>query len=178
MSTSLKFPIGEYLSNKNPSATEVSNWIKVIGDFPQDLNNVCAGITADQLKWKYRPDGWSVKQVIHHCADSHMNSVIRFKLALTEETPIIRPYQEKVWAELSDSLDNDIEPSLQIIEGLHKKWVLLLQGLSTDDLKRDYIHPEHGRKINLAETIGIYAWHCRHHLAHIKNGIESEGRYN
>jgi hypothetical protein len=107
-----------------------------------------------------------------------MNSLIRFKLALTENTPIIRPYYEDKWANLIDSLDENIEPSLRLLSGLHEKWSLLLKNLTKTELKLEFIHPEHGERFNLAENIGNYAWHCNHHLVHVKNGIESEGKYN
>lgn len=174
----LKFPIGEYAPNRNPDKETLNKWIKVIEDFPVKLESLTAGVSLEKLNWNYRPGGWTVKQVIHHCADSHMNSIIRFKLALTEDTPTIRPYHEDKWAELIDAQDDDIENSIKLLNGLHKKWVILLRNLSKEQLELEYIHPEHGKRFNLAETIGIYAWHCNHHLAHVKNGLESKGKYN
>ena len=174
----LKFPIGEYQPNKKPSADLLEKWIREIEEFPSKLKHLTKNIQPEKLNWKYRPSGWSVKQVIHHCADSHMNSIIRFKLALTEETPTIRPYYEDRWAELIDSRDNHIEDSIKILTGLHKKWGILLRNLTKEQLDLEFIHPEHGQTFNLAETIGNYAWHCNHHLAHVKNGIESGGKYN
>ena len=107
-----------------------------------------------------------------------MNSFIRFKLALTEDMPIIKPYYEDRWAELIDSKDDDISYSLNLLSGLHKKWIILLKSLTDKQMRLEFIHPEHGEKFNLAETIGNYAWHCNHHLAHIKNAIDSNGKYN
>ena len=174
----LKFPIGEYISNVNPSKELINSWIKDIEDFPSKVEGLTKNISTEQLNWKYRPGGWTVKQVIHHCADSHMNSIIRFKLALTEESPTIRPYFEDRWAELVDSHDDDISDSVSLLKGLHKKWVVLLKSLNDNDLKRDFIHPEHGKRFNLADNIGVYAWHCNHHFAHMKNGLDSKGEYN
>ena len=174
----LKYPIGKYTPNKAPGDQQLQQWINEIEHFPSKVEELTRGISVETLNWKYRPDGWTIKQVIHHCADSHMNSIIRFKLALTEDTPAIRPYYEDKWARLTDSLSDDIEDSLTLLKALHKKWILLLKGLSKEDLKREFIHPEYGTKINLAQNIGIYAWHCRHHLAHIRSGINSEGKYN
>ncbi len=174
----LKYPIGTYVPNKTPSTALLEKWMTEIEEFPVKLKTLTKNCSVKQLNWKYRPNGWCVKQVIHHCTDSHMNSVIRFKLALTEEMPIIRPYFEDQWVVLTDSLDDNIEASIQILTGLHKKWALLLRSLTKEQLDLEYIHPEHGKKFNLAETIGSYAWHCHHHFTHIKNGIESEGKYN
>jgi hypothetical protein len=174
----LKFPIGKYSPNKNPSNTELKIWIETIEAFPAQVEQLVAATTSEQLNWKYRPDGWMVKQVIHHCADSHMNSLIRFKLALTEDTPVIRPYYEDRWANLEDGLTTEIEESLVLLKGMHKKWTRLLKSLTKDQLKMEFVHPEHGLQFNIAETIGSYAWHCKHHLAHIKNGLNSTGKYN
>jgi len=174
----LKFPIGEYVPNKNPDGALLKQWIKEIEEFPSKVEHLAKDISVAQLNWKYRPDGWTVKQVIHHCADSHMNCLIRFKLALTEETPTIKPYFEDRWAKLPDYEENDITDSLILLKILHKKLGTLLKGLTEDQLQLSFIHPEHNRKFTLAETIGMYAWHSNHHLAHIKNGIETEGKYN
>jgi hypothetical protein len=174
----LKFPIGEYVPNKNPNKDLINEWISDIETFPNQIKNLTANLSTEKLNWSYRPNGWNIKQVVHHCSDSHINSFIRFKLALTEDKPTIKPYFEDRWAELTDSQDNNIEHSLQLINGLHKKWVILLKSLTDEELKLEFIHPEHGKKFNLAETIGVYSWHCKHHLAHIKNAIESEGKYN
>jgi hypothetical protein len=173
----LKFPIGKYNTTYTPSEPLIKQWIKDIEAFPETVEALTTGISNEALLWNYRPDGWNVKQVIHHCADSHMNAVIRFKLALTEDTPTIRPYFEERWAELSDTLNNDICDSIMLLKGLHKKWGTLLTRLTAEQLKLAFIHPEQGRKITLQENIGIYAWHCNHHLAHIKNGIASKGKY-
>ena len=163
----LKFPIGKYTSINNPDKKVINNWIDDIERFPSRIKELVTGIQDSQLNLRYRPEGWTVKQVIHHCADSHMNSFIRFKLALTEESPTIKPYFEERWAELADAKNLDIEPSLMLLEGLHKRWVILLKSLKAEDFQKVFIHPQHGKSFTLAENIGIYAWHCNHHLAHV-----------
>ncbi len=174
----LKFPIGEYIPDKKPSKVLLQQWIEDIERFPERVEQLVKHISSEKLSWKYRPNGWMVKQVIHHCADSHMNSIIRFKLAMTEDSPTIRPYYEDRWAKLDDSLTDEIEESLMLLKGLHSKWVRLLKSLTEEQLEMEFIHPEHELKFNIAENIGNYAWHCNHHLAHIKNGINSMGKFN
>ena len=126
----LKFPIGEYIPNKSPNETLLQQWIEDIELFPAKVEDLIKDIATEKLSWKYRPNGWMIKQVLHHCADSHMNSIIRFKLALTENTPTIRPYYEDRWADLNDSLTDEINESLTLLKGLHKKWTRLLQNLT------------------------------------------------
>ena len=174
----LKFPIGEYISNKHPSEADIKQWIEHIELFPLRLEDLIKDIALEKLSWRYRPNGWMVKQVIHHCADSHMNSMIRFKLTLTEQVPTIRPYFEDRWAELNDSLTDEVDESLSLLKGLHKKWTRLLKGLSKEQLEMQFLHPENGNTFSLAENIGVYSWHCNHHLAHIEHGISSGGKYN
>jgi len=174
----LKFPVGKCITNKYPDEETIQKWIDGIESFPTKVKKLVIGIDEEKLNWRYRPDGWTVKQVIHHCADSHMNSIIRFKLALTEDSPTIRPYHEDRWANLMDSQTNHIEESIQLLSGLHKKWTRLLKSLTKEQLAKTFVHPEQGIEYNLAENIGIYSWHCDHHLAHMENGINSMGEYN
>jgi len=174
----LQFPIGKYTAIKKPSYEDIKLWISEIEEFPILLDNLVKECSIKELNYKYRPKGWKVKQVIHHCVDSHINSYIRFKLVLTENTPTIRPYFEDKWAELDDYKNDDVSDSIILLKSIHKKWVEVLLSLTETDLKREYIHPEFGNIFNLAETIGNYAWHGKHHLAHVKNGIASEGKYN
>lgn len=165
----LKYPIGKF---KNPNFTnpqQFKNWITIIEAFPLQVTQEVKGLNDTQLEKTYRPNGWTIKQIIHHCADSHINSFIRFKLALTENTPTIKPYYENLWAELTESKNFPIESSLKILEGIHQRWVHLLKNLSISDLNREFKHPETNQLINLKTNIGLYAWHCQHHLAHIKN---------
>lgn len=174
----LKFPVGAFDQREAPDSAQLEQWISTIERFPSDLEKALEQATSEALNWRYRPEGWTVNQVIHHCADSHMNAIVRIKLALTEEDPTIRPYLEARWAELSDSLSGDVSTALTTLKGLHDRWGLLLRSLDQTALERTYYHPEHGRSIPLYEAIGTYDWHCRHHLAHIVNGLNSEGRYN
>jgi len=174
----LKFPIGEFQCPENISPKQVEAWIEDIATFPQQLRDLTASLSVVEKNWRYRPSGWTIKQVVHHCADSHLNSIARFKLALTEEQPAIRPYFEDRWAELADDLDDNLEDALLLLQGLHGKWVSLLRSLSPSDLKRSFVHPEHGKVFFLDENIGVYAWHGKHHLAHIKQALAAQGAYN
>ncbi|MCW9065088.1 MAG: putative metal-dependent hydrolase [Ignavibacteriaceae bacterium] len=162
----LKYPIGRYQLEDKINKTSIENWIKEIELLPQKLSEAVKGLKKDQLQTPYRPDGWTIQQVIHHIADSHMNAYNRFKLALTENKPIVKPYDEKLWAELPDSKLVDVNVSLDLIKSLHKRWTTLLRHLSEEELNKEFLHPESGMK-NLKETICNYAWHGNHHLAHI-----------
>lgn len=173
----LKFPIGEFNSPSSIDNKTINQWIESIEKFPSRVQVLTENLSIEQKNWIYRPKGWSIKQVVHHCADSHMNSLIRFKLALTEDSPKIRPYWEDRWAELPDSLDDNLESVLLLLKGLHQKWVFLLKQLSPLDLEREFVHPEHGKRFSLKENIGVYAWHCEHHLAHIEQALGAAGRY-
>ena len=163
----LRFPIGKYINTTVIDSNGLKNFIADIQSFPKCLNEEVAHLNDAQLDTPYRPEGWTIRQVVHHCADSHMNSLTRFKLALTEDSPTIKPYYEERWAELADSKFTPIESSLKLLEGLHERWVALLNSLTELQLKRNFIHPEHGKSFQLDENIGVYAWHCNHHLAHI-----------
>lgn len=163
----LKYPIGRFQEPPNITREHIEKWINVIENFPHRLTNEVRDLTEVELEKQYRPDGWTIKQVVNHCADSHMNSLIRFKLALTEETPTIKPYFENLWAELPDSKNYPIDDSLKILTGLHARWVNLLKNIHEDDLEKEFLHPETKEKVSLKTNIGIYAWHCEHHLAHI-----------
>jgi hypothetical protein len=163
----LKYPIGHFSRPDLITNEIISQWIEDIASFPGRLRNIITGLSDDQLNLTYRPGGWTILQVIHHCADSHMNSFIRFKLALTEDQPTIKPYYEDRWAELPDTKQITVESSLKILEGLHERWTHLLRALTKSDCARTFYHPETKKTIRLDENIGIYAWHCNHHLAHI-----------
>lgn len=164
----LRFPIGHFVCPETITAAQISAWIAVIEQFPNELESVLVGATETQLNTPYRESGWTVRQVVHHCADSHINSFVRFKLALTEDNPTIKPYAEDLWAELADTKTMPIAPSLQILEGVHWRWVVILKSLSANDLQRTFYHPENQKNSTLAETIGLYAWHCKHHKAHVR----------
>lgn len=162
----LKYPIGKFSKPLNITKVLLTEWIETIATLPNHLSHEVKNLTDEQLDTPYRPEGWTIRQVVHHLADSHMNAFIRFKLALTEEEPIVKPYIEGKWAELPDSTI-PIEFSLQILNGVHARWTALLKSLSNTDLTKTFIHPEHGKTFRLDEIIGSYAWHCNHHLAHI-----------
>ena len=173
----LKFPIGKCPKIDDVSENDLETWIATIEEFPSKIRNLTSTLSVEELNWVYRPKGWNIKQVVHHCADSHINSFIRFKLALTEDVPTIKPYEEQLWAELADGTSNDISPSLQIIDGVHARWVLLLKSLGETELKRQFFHPANLKISSLEETIGVYAWHCNHHLAHIEKGLLHKGQF-
>lgn len=163
----LQYPIGKP-SIPNPiTSYDISNWIQIIEEFPQKLAALVLHFTDDQLDRKYRPEGWTVRQVIHHLYDSHHNSYTRFKWTLTEEKPVIKAYFEEKWAELADGKSAPIPLSLNALTALHAKWTHLLKGLSAEQLEKVFIHPESNEEVSLAKNIGIYAWHCNHHYAHI-----------
>ena len=162
----LKYPIGRYRVERNIDKTAIKNWIKEIEMLPQKLSEAVKGLGEKQLQTPYRPQGWTVQQVVHHIADSHMNAYIRFKLALTEDKPMIKPYDEKLWAELPDSKEVDIDVSLDLIRSLHRRWTELLKQLSEEELSKEFLHPESGMK-KLNETTCQYSWHGNHHLTQI-----------
>ncbi|WP_283637205.1 YfiT family bacillithiol transferase [Aquaticitalea lipolytica] len=173
----LKYPIGTFEAPKVIDDALILTWIEDIEHFPTAIAELTKNLTVQQLHWPYRPNGWNIKQVVHHCADSHMNSIIRFKLALTEDSPTIRPYYEDRWATLVDGNDNNLENTLLLLKGLHAKLGILLRSITKEQMAREFIHPEHGRRFRLDETIGIYAWHSNHHLAHIKQALHYKGKF-
>lgn len=170
----LRYPIGPFVAPESTTPADVAWWIDQIEHLPKDLRDVVAPLTPEQLGTPYRPGGWQVRQVVHHVADSHLNSYVRFKWALTEDRPTIKPYYEERWAELPDSAATPVTVSLSLLDALHARWVTLLRGLGEDDLRREFVHPASG-PVTLSTNIGIYAWHGRHHLAHITRLIEREG---
>jgi hypothetical protein len=163
----LKYPIGRFDRPLIITDDILNKWIADISTFPARLRAEVCDLSEEQLDTPYRPDGWTIRQVVHHCADSHMNSLTRLKLALTEDSPTIRPYFEARWAELPDSKGMPIGPSLKMIEGIHERWTVLLNNLTHEQHARTFIHPQHGITFRVDENIGVYAWHCNHHLAHI-----------
>lgn len=163
----LKFPIGQFDTPATITQDILTTWITDISTFPSRLSAEVVPLSNEQLDTRYRPGGWTLRQVVHHCADSHMNALIRLKLTLTEDQPIIKPYMEDRWAELVDTKNMPIQPSLHLLEGLHQRWTALLQHLSSAQLARVFVHPEQGKTMRVDEHIGLYAWHSNHHLAHI-----------
>jgi len=163
---SLRYPIGRFTPPQNTTPETRSAQIETLRSLPEALQSAINGLNLTQLDTPYRQDGWTVRQLIHHIADSHANSFIRCKLALTEDWPTVKPYDEKAWAELSDSRGVPVGISMQFIGALHARWVALLESLSEADFQRGYHHPESGRQ-NLAHVLALYAWHSLHHTAHI-----------
>ncbi len=163
----LQYPIGKS-SIPNPiTSKDISNWIQIIEEFPKKLSALVQNLSDEQLDTKYRENGWTIRQVIHHLYDSHHNSYTRFKWTLTENKPVIKAYFEEKWAELPDGKIAPIQLSLNALTTLHAKWVYLLKCLSSEQLKKIFVHPDGNEEVSLAENIGIYAWHCNHHFAHI-----------
>lgn len=162
----LRFPIGHF----SPPASSLSGvraaHIQTLRVLPERLRAAVSGLSDTQLDTPYREGGWTVRQVVHHVADSHANSYIRFKLALTEDWPTVKSYDEAAWANLSDSRRLPVEVSLAMIESLHGRWVGLLEALTDEDYQKGFVHSDLGRQ-NLAKSLALYDWHSRHHTAHI-----------
>lgn len=163
----LRYPIGKFTYTGEGTAEQRQMWIQDIRELPSKLREAVHGLSEEQLALPYREGGWSVTQVVHHLADSHMNSLIRFKLALTEEKPTIKTYYEERWANLEDAISPDIDMSIKLLEALHARWVILLETMEEKDYQKEFVHPEIGRSLNLDFTLGLYAWHGKHHVAHI-----------
>ncbi|MBQ0735974.1 YfiT family bacillithiol transferase [Aquimarina celericrescens] len=164
----LRYPIGKFECPETITPEHLSKWISDIEKLPSKISDLVSDFSRGQLETPYRDGGWTARQVIHHIHDSHHHGYIRFKWAMTEEKPLIKAYNEQLWAELFDTKSAPVSLSLDLIKALHAKWVFFLKGLSPIDLKREFIHPEGNITISLAEDIGIYAWHGNHHLAHLK----------
>ena len=162
----LRYPIGEY--EPQPfSDKQLKEWLIDISFLPQHLENAILNLDESQLNTPYRPEGWTVKQLVHHVADSHMNAYIRFKLGVTEENPSIKPYDEAAWALLNDTTNLPINISLTLLHALHTRWMEVLKGISAEDWNRTVYHPQHKKKITLWHLLGMYSWHGRHHTAHV-----------
>jgi uncharacterized damage-inducible protein DinB len=163
----LRYPIGPFHYRGETDQGQREHWIEEIEAAPRTLRATVAGLSGDQLDTPYRPGGWTVRQVVHHLPDSHMNAYVRIKLALTEDGPTIRPYEEARWAELPDGRAGPIEISLNLLESLHHRWLLLLRQLTPAQFRMGFIHPEQGRQIEVQEALALYAWHGQHHTAQI-----------
>lgn len=170
-----RFPTGRFARPQAPlSDAERQRAIDTIAATPARLRAAVAGLTEAQLDTPYREGGWTVRQVVHHVPDSHLNSYVRFRLALTEDAPTIKPYDEARWAELADAKDGPIEPSLALLEALHERWVRLLRSMSAEDFARELVHPEWGR-MSLHFFLALYAWHGPHHVGHVTRLRERMG---
>jgi uncharacterized damage-inducible protein DinB len=166
MTTDLRYPVGTLSYDADITPGKRTAWIRQIAETPAALASAIRNLSETQLETPYRPGGWSVRQLVHHVADSHVNAYTRFKLALTEDNPTIKPYDEARWAELYDSAATPIEVSLTLLEALHRRWVVLLESLKEEDFARPLMHPDNG-PMTLDRLLQMYAWHGRHHVAHV-----------
>jgi len=171
----LKYPIGRVHIPDVVPPEQFDGMITTLETFPGKLRAAAAHLSPEQLDTPYRPGGWTVRQVVHHCPDSHVNAYIRFKLALTEDFPTIKPYMEDRCALLPDTALTPIGVSLSLLEALHTRWTILLRALSPADWARGYVHPEAQRRFTLSQVLALYDWHSRHHLAHVTELAKSEG---
>jgi hypothetical protein len=170
----LKYPVGKFQPQESYIPTEIAALVNEIENLPAKLEAVVAGFSEQQFDTPYREEGWTVRQVIHHMADSHMNAYIRFKWSLTEDTPLIKAYFEKLWAETPE-VSASPALSVTLLKALHAKWVVLLKKLSATDFSKSFIHPETKKEVRLDRLTALYAWHGRHHLAHITSLKERMG---
>jgi len=170
----LQYPIGKFQWGGAITDEQRQQFIAQIEQAPAQLRQAVAGLSKEQLDTPYRPEGWTVRQVVHHLSDSHMNSYARFRLALTEDEPTIKPYDQARWAALEDARTAPVELSLTLLESLHSRWALLLRSLQAEDFARAFRHPEIGA-LNLDKYIGVVVWHGRHHIAHITSLRERMG---
>jgi hypothetical protein len=166
--TDPRYPTGRFQLEGPITDARRAEWIAAIAAAPAELRSAVDGLTPEQLETPYRPGGWTVRQVVHHLPDSHLNAYIRHRLTLTEDRPTIKPYQQHLWAELFDARNAPIEASLALFEGLHARWTMLLSSLAPADFRREFQHPESGRMV-LEENLAMYAWHGRHHIAQINS---------
>lgn len=162
----LSYPIGRFVSQPY-SDKELKERLMAIMFLPKELENAIQNLDEYQIETPYRPDGWTVKQLINHIADSHMNAFIRFKLGLTEENPTIKTYNQDAWVNLNDTKIVPINVSITLVHALHARWAALLNGISSADLERTVFHPEQKKEITLWHMLGLYAWHGKHHVKHI-----------
>jgi hypothetical protein len=171
----LRYPVGTFRPPTGATAQDRERWIGEIAALPVRLRAAVSGLAEAQLDMPYRPDGWTVRQVVHHVADSHLNAYVRFRLAMTEQSPAIKPYDEKAWAGLPDAFHAPVGVSLALVDALHERWVMLLRSVEAGDFARTLFHPAHDRELSLDWMLAQYAWHGRHHVAHITSLREREG---
>jgi uncharacterized damage-inducible protein DinB len=164
-----RYPIGKFSATEIINGEQVQNYINVLKTFPKKLREEVSVLNDEMLDQPYRENGWTIRQVVHHLADSHMNSYCRFKLAYTEDNPVIKSYLEAAWAETEDAKKAPVYISLNLIDSIHARWVIFVESLEETDLEKSFYHPQNKRNIRLKEALALYAWHCNHHLAHIIN---------
>lgn len=172
--TDLRYPIGRFSPPDSFTNAFRADAIETIADTPARLRAAVLGLDEDQLDTPYRPGGWSLRQVVHHVPDSHLNAYVRLKLALTEMAPVIKPYDESAWATLADSVSVPVEVSLTLLDAVHHRWVALLRAMRDEDFRREYVHPDTGRH-TLDHLVALYSWHGPHHVAHITSARAMHG---
>ncbi len=168
----LQYPIGRFIRPDDINPAQVQAAISALSEFPDKIKRAVENLDEQQLDTPYRPGGWTIRQVAHHCADSHMNAYIRFKWALTEDSPTIKAYHQDLWAMLPDSLTLSPQVSLPVILGIHTRWVEIMRGMTKENWERSFIHPDHPQPQILKQVVKMYEWHCSHHLAHITALVE------
>ncbi|MEO6832052.1 MAG: YfiT family bacillithiol transferase [Chitinophagaceae bacterium] len=164
----LRYPIGKFESPISFNPDEVSTWINTLNALPSWLDVIVENLDAHQLETPYRPGGWTMIQTIQHLADSHMNAFVRFKLALTEDNPTVKPYEEARWAETPEIFSVPVNVSITLLHALHRRWTALLEAFSENDWQRTYYHPEQKKDIPLWSVAAMYAWHSRHHMEQLR----------
>ena len=167
----LRYPIGRFVVPEQITAEDRANYIKDLESLPRQIKDVVLGLNEEQLDTPYRPEGWTVRQLVHHIPDSHLNSYIRFKWTLTEDQPVIKAYDEKEWALLPDARNAPVELSLSLLETIHARWVWFLRSLKDEQWKKSFQHPETNKMVPLDLNLSLYSWHGKHHLAHIQSLI-------
>lgn len=170
----LRYPVGPFVAPTSFSAADRATALKTLAELPARMRLACAGLTDAQLDMPYRPDGWTVRQVVHHTADSHINAYLRTKFALSDDNPTIRPYPEAIWAEMTDAKSAPVSMSLTLLDALHGRWVMLLRSLPPAQFARTLLHPERG-PMTIDDVLAMYEWHSRHHTAHITALRDREG---
>lgn len=170
----LRYPVGDFTPTRPFTAAHRTAAITVLAELPARLRLACAGLSDQQLDTPYRPDGWTVRQVVHHVVDSHINAYLRTKFALSDDNPTIRPYPEAVWAEMADARTAPVSMSLNLLDGLHGRWVMLLKSLPAEAFARTLQHPERG-PMAIDDVLDLYSWHSRHHTAHVTALRQREG---
>ncbi|MBK8506778.1 MAG: putative metal-dependent hydrolase [Saprospiraceae bacterium] len=169
----LQYPIGKYEFPESFTKNDIEGWINDIAQAPELYRKLAERMTEAQMETAYRPGGWTARQVLHHVPDSHIQAYGRFKLVLTEDSPTIKPYHEDLWAQLPDTQLTPISVSLSLLDALHQRWVVLMQNMKPSDFEKIYIHPQYGKKYPLGAVCKLYAWHGRHHLAHLQIILDS-----
>ena len=173
MDEQLQFPIGKFKWIDEPSSDQINTGMETLANFSQQLRNTLAGSNEEDFIKCYRPGGWNISQIVQHLADSHMYSYMRMKHAMLEIQPHIKDYNEAEWAALPDASSTEISYSMELLDALHKRWCVFLKSLDKDQLKRSYFHPERNKFYPIGTTILLYAWHCEHHLEHIKLALKN-----